>query len=105
MALVRTGENPARRVRTAFFACGDGLIELIEIGDPEARARRLGSETARIEHIAIEVGDLAAAASALRATGVGTATPDPVPTGYGPALFTDPASTGGLLLQLVEPRS
>jgi hypothetical protein len=46
------------RLRAAFYQCGETQIEIIEVDEPEEQAQRLGDDTARIEHIAIEVESL-----------------------------------------------
>ncbi len=69
------------RLRAAFFACGDTQIEVIEVDDPEERARRLGDDTARMEHVAFEVDSLSTTLQALRGLGVKTTTADPMAVG------------------------
>jgi methylmalonyl-CoA/ethylmalonyl-CoA epimerase len=46
------------RLKASFYTCGEIEIEVLEISELEERARRLGSASARIEHIAIEVDSL-----------------------------------------------
>lgn len=58
------------RLRAAFYQCGDTQIEILEITNAEERGRRLGSEQARIEHIALEVENLDDTLAALDGLGV-----------------------------------
>jgi len=57
-------------LRALFFACGDVRIEVIEVIDLAERAARLGDVRARIEHLALVVGDLERASDDLRRHGV-----------------------------------
>jgi methylmalonyl-CoA/ethylmalonyl-CoA epimerase len=89
-------------LRLVFLRCGDVDIELLEPLDPELRRTRLGDGTsARIEHVAFQVGDLARAIEALAALGV---RPDAEPLHHdGKAMiWTDPATSDGIMLQLVQ---
>jgi catechol 2,3-dioxygenase-like lactoylglutathione lyase family enzyme len=100
--VVRTVDDPERRLRARFFGCGDASIELIELGDPEARAQRLGDRTARVEHIAIQVDDLDAAAGELAQKGVRMSAAEPMRTAVSRSFFSLPESTGGFMLQFIE---
>jgi methylmalonyl-CoA/ethylmalonyl-CoA epimerase len=102
LEVVRTVDDPERKLRARFFGCGDASIELIELGDPEARAQRLGGGAARVEHIAIQVDDLDAAALELAERGVRMSTPEPTRTAVSRSLFSQPDSTGGFMLQFME---
>jgi hypothetical protein len=103
------GLEPARANRNDestghYFPCGDASIELIEVHDPEARARRLpeGAQ-AVIEHIAVEVDDLAAVRDLLASRGVNVSWP-PFPSGEAMMIWTDAATSGGVQYQfLVRP--
>src|SRR2546423_1839594 len=77
-------------------------IELLEHSRPEDRAAWLGGDNlGRIEHIAIEVEDLDATLTALRALGV---TGEPVrPGSLGVSVRTHPDTTTGIVLQLLQP--
>lgn len=110
LALPRVVELPEFGMTTAFFRCGDVDIELIGMTDPEARKRRLGDGRARIEHVAIRVDDLEEMSATLREKGVGlTGIPNvefvhPMPLRVGSRLnvWTDPATTGGVVYQFIE---
>lgn len=85
-----------------YFPCGDASIELIEVHDDEARARRLpeGAETV-IEHIAIEVDDLEAVHRTLTERGVDVTWP-PFPSGDAMMIWTDAATSGGVQYQFLR---
>jgi catechol 2,3-dioxygenase-like lactoylglutathione lyase family enzyme len=85
-----------------YYPCGDASIELIEVHDEEARARRLpeGAD-AVIEHIAIEVDDLEAVHRTLTARGVDVTWP-PVPSGDAMMIWTDAATSGGVQYQFLR---
>ncbi len=93
--------DPVRGSRVAFFRCGQAEIELIQLTDPEERFRRLGDGRARIEHIAIEVDDLAASWALLAERGVRAAGPE-VRTPLGRSVFSAPESTEGIGFQFVQ---
>lgn len=92
------GGNPS----TAFYRCGEVEIELLEHSRPEDREAWLrGEPLGRIEHIAIEVDDLAATMRALEALGIAG---EPARTGaLGTSVRTKPDTTGGIVIQLLEP--
>jgi methylmalonyl-CoA/ethylmalonyl-CoA epimerase len=90
------------RLRAAFYQCGETQIEIIEVDEPEERARRLGDDTARIEHIAIEVDSLSTTLQALRGLGVRTTTPEPMAVGANLNYWTAPESCDGVQYQLIE---
>jgi len=102
LSLGRTNENDESLAR--YYPCGDPSVELIEVRDPAARARRLpAGEPARIEHIAFEVDDLEELRDLLAARGVSVSWP-PFPSGTAQMIWTDGESSGGVQYQfLVRP--
>ncbi len=108
LSMSRTVDLAEGRIHGEFYPCGDIDIEVIEIGDPEVRRRRLGDgRQARIEHIAVEVDDLGASLSRLTSLGVRTTTPEPRRIGNSLHAWTVEETTGGIAFQLIEqsPRS
>ena len=103
LPLRRTADLPAGRIHGEFYGCGDVDIEVITIGDPEVRQRRLGNARARIEHIAVEVSDLGAVLNRLAELGVRTTTPEPQRVGNNLVAWTVEETTGGISYQLIEP--
>lgn len=102
LSLGRTNENAESFA--LYYPCGDASVELIEVRDAEARARRLPEgEGARIEHIAFEVDDLDEVRELLEARGVAVSWP-PFPSGTARMIWTDGESSGGVQYQfLVRP--
>jgi methylmalonyl-CoA/ethylmalonyl-CoA epimerase len=102
LSLGRTNENDESFAR--YYPCGDPSVELIDVRDPAARARRLPEgERARIEHIAFEVDDLEEVRDLLQARGVAVSWP-PFPSGTAQMIWTDGESSGGVRYQfLVRP--
>lgn len=89
------------RLRANFYICGNVELELIDISEPAERARRLGTTTATIEHVAIEVPELNEALKALSALGVeGATAPKKIDSGY--SVMTKPETTAGIVLQLLQ---
>jgi catechol 2,3-dioxygenase-like lactoylglutathione lyase family enzyme len=100
LELARTNRNDESSGH--YFPCGDASIELIEVHDDEARARRLpeGAD-AVIEHIAIEVDDLEAVHRTLTGRGVDVTWP-PFPSGDAMMIWTDAATSGGVQYQFLR---
>ena len=90
------------RVEAAFYRLGDVQIEVVECRNPDERARRLGDNKARIEHIAFEVDDLAASVAELGQLGVQMTKPEPVRQDDIQSFWTDPDTTDGVMYQLFE---
>ena len=100
LELARTNRNDESSGH--YFPCGDASIELIEVHDDEARARRLpGGADAVIEHIAIEVDDLEAVHRTLTEQGVDVTWP-PFPSGDAAMIWTDAATSGGVQYQFLR---
>jgi len=102
LPLRRSVELSEGRIRGEFYACGDVDIEVLEIGDPEARRRRLGTGNARIEHIAVEVDNLNTALARLASFGVRTTSPEPRRVGNRLNMWTVEETSGGISYQLIE---
>lgn len=102
LPLRRSVELSKERIRGEFYACGDVDIEVLEIGDPEARHRRLGEGKARIEHIAFEVDNLGTALARLASFGVRTTSSEPRRTGNRLNVWTEEETSGGVSYQLFE---
>jgi methylmalonyl-CoA/ethylmalonyl-CoA epimerase len=90
------------RLRAAFYACGETQIEVIEVDEPGERTQRLGSDKARVEHIAFEVDSLAGTMAALRGLGVDTTTADPMAVGANLNFWTRADTCDGVQYQLIE---
>ncbi|MFQ5746410.1 MAG: methylmalonyl-CoA epimerase [Gemmatimonadota bacterium] len=95
---------PAERVRVAFFDMGDSAVELLEATDPESEiARFVEGRGPGIHHVCLAVPDVRAALERAEAEGARPVPPG-VRTGAGgrEVAFLHPASTGGVLIELVE---
>lgn len=91
-------------LRAVFFPCGETRIELLEILEPEARRQRLGDgQSARIEHIAVEVDDVPEALAVLGALGIEANGPLQQ-SGGRETFWTQPSTTDGVMYQFVAPR-
>jgi len=102
LELVRTIEAPDLGRRGAFYRCGDSQIEVIQDDDATVRSRRLEGRTARIEHIAIEVEDLAGTLAALEGLGVRSDSRGVVRVGTRNNVWTEPETSDGVMYQFVE---
>jgi catechol 2,3-dioxygenase-like lactoylglutathione lyase family enzyme len=102
LALARTIENDESFA--LYYACGDASVELIDVRDAEARARRLpAGEQAKIEHIAFEVDSLEEVRGHVTTRGVEVTWP-PFPSGTAQMIWTNAETTGGVQYQfLVRP--
>ncbi len=96
----REFEAPEHGLAGAFFALGDGELELFTLEE---------ERPAGLDHVAVRVSDLDAERERLGAQGVrftGPALPDevtePIELRGTRHLWTDPATTGGFRLQLIE---
>lgn len=102
----------AESTEIAFLHCGDVLLELIEISDPQVRARRarVPGAKAEIEHVALAVDDLDSVVSELTERGLSftagagkvEATTEPLEVAGTKSLFTSRRTSAGILVQLIE---
>jgi methylmalonyl-CoA/ethylmalonyl-CoA epimerase len=101
LSLGRTNDN--RESHAEYFPCGDASVELIEVREPQARARRLpDGEAARIEHIAFEVdSSLEEIRDQLEARGVTVSWP-PFPSGEAEMIWTEAETSGGVQYQFMR---
>ncbi len=101
LTLVREHRGVEPAPSTAFYRCGEVEIELLEHPRPEDRAVWLdGDRAGRIEHIAVEVDDLEATLRVLQALGITADAPRPGPLGL--SARTNPETTNGIVLQLLQ---
>lgn len=104
----REFEAPEHGLAGAFFPMGDGELELFTLADA-ADGRLPHGEPGAIDHFAVRVDDLDAERARLEARGTrftGPALPDEVEDAIELRgvrhLWTDPATTGGFRVQLIE---
>jgi len=97
---------PGDGVNVAMLRLGTGAgsIELLQPDPGENPVGRfIGKRGAGIHHVALEVDDLPALFERLKAAGVRLIDAAPRPGAHGSTVcFVHPASTGGVLLELVQ---
>ncbi len=94
---------PSEKVHVAMLPAGDSRIELIEPSEPGTPvANFIEKRGPGLHHIAIRVADLNAAVDRLKAGGARLLN-EPRPGAGGHIyVFVHPASTGGVLLELIQ---
>jgi methylmalonyl-CoA epimerase len=92
-------------VKVAFFAIGDVKIELVEPLNPDGGvAKFLAKRGEGIHHIAFEVDDVAAALDHYKSKGVRLINERPEPGANDTLVaFLHPKSTGGVLVEILQP--
>jgi methylmalonyl-CoA/ethylmalonyl-CoA epimerase len=93
-----------QNVRVAVFTLGDGRIELLEATSPESPVARFLSKRGQgLHHVALAVADLPEVLARLGRAGVRLIDRAPrAGTGKQRIAFLHPASTAGVLIELVE---
>ena len=90
--------------RLDFYETSGGLLELVEVSDPEAPINKfIEARGEGVHHIALRVNDIRGMMEKWKAKGVKFLM-DPPMYGSRNALisFADPSTTGGLLTELVQ---
>lgn len=92
------------KVRVAMLPVGDSRIELLEpTSEDSAIAKFLAKRGEGLHHVALHVDDLSAAVEQLKKQGVRLISDDiKIGAGGHMYVFVHPASTGGVLLELVQ---
>jgi LAO/AO transport system kinase len=94
---------PLEKVSVAMLPVGGPRIELLEPTEPDSVIGRfLKKHGAGIHHVALRVPDLEAAVARLRATGARVLSEPRSGAGGRLYVFVHPASTGGVLLELIQ---
>ena len=101
------GLTPTRDIRenerAALLPTGDARIELHEPSSPDSPlAQFLDQRGPGLHHIALKVPDLAATIERLRAFGARLLDEPRPGAGGSPYVFVHPASTGGVLIELIQ---
>jgi methylmalonyl-CoA epimerase len=107
MRVIRKETVEAERVNVAMLPAGAGddspRIELLEATDMESTvARFIEKRGPGLHHIALRVDDLAAATERLQVEGARLLNQPREGTGGHVYVFVHPASTGGVLLELIQ---
>ncbi|MFB3828164.1 MAG: methylmalonyl Co-A mutase-associated GTPase MeaB [Bryobacteraceae bacterium] len=97
-------ETVAReKVRVAMLPAGEGRLELLEPLTPDSAAGRfLEKRGPGLHHVALRVHDLEAAVARLKASGARLLNEPQRGAGGRLYVFVHPASTGGVLLELIQ---
>ncbi len=94
---------PHEKVHVAMLPAGGPRIELLEPVDPDSVIGRfLAKRGEGLHHVALRVPDLAAAVERLRAAGARLLNDPQTGAGGHRYVFVHPASTGGVLLELIQ---
>ncbi len=94
------------RVNVAMLQAGESRLELLEASDPESTiAKFIAKRGPGLHHVALRVPDLVRAAERLRAAGARLLNEPRTGAGGHRYVFIHPASTGGVLLELIEEHS
>lgn len=95
---------PQERVRLVMVPVGESRLELLEATSEDSTiAKFIAKRGEGLHHVSLKVPDLAAAVAKLKNDGVRLVT-DEIKIGAGGHryVFVHPASTGGVLLELVQ---
>jgi methylmalonyl-CoA epimerase len=103
MENVHTETVPAEGVNVAMLPAGASRIELLEpIGPDSTIAKFIARRGPGLHHIALRVDDLAATAERLAKNGARLLNEPRIGAGGHLYVFVHPASTGGVLLELIQ---
>ena len=102
---VHREEVASQKVLTSFRPVGESSLELLEPTAEESPiAKYLAKSRPGIHHLCLEVDDVEAVLSRLKAAGVRLINETPFDGAHGCRVaFVHPASTGGILLELSQP--
>jgi LAO/AO transport system kinase len=94
---------PQEKVHVAMLPAGDSRIELLEPSAPDSPISKfLETRGPGLHHVALRVPDLGAAVARLRAAGARLLNEPRQGAGGHTYVFVHPASTGGVLLELIQ---
>jgi methylmalonyl-CoA epimerase len=96
-------EIPDQKVKIAFIPIGEVKIELLEPVGEGAVSKFLEKRGEGIHHIAIQVTDIEDVLTRMKASGIALIDETPRQGAEGKIAFVHPKSTGGILLELVQP--
>ncbi|MBU7044034.1 MAG: methylmalonyl-CoA epimerase [Theionarchaea archaeon] len=96
-------EIAEQKTKIAFLPVGETLIELLEPLGEGPISTFLEKRGEGIHHIAIQVTDIEDTLARMKASGIRLIDEVPKQGAEGKIAFVHPKSTGGILLELVEP--
>jgi len=96
---------PRHATTLAMFPVGETYIELLQSDSPQSGTNKWIAERGEgLFHICLEVDDIDAAMIELKGKGIRFQTDEPrIGHGNCRIVFMDPATTGGLVIELAEP--
>jgi len=104
LSIQKVVEVPEQQVRVAFIPIGETTIELVQPTSPDSTvATYLEKRGQGLHHLALEVEDIEAALTELKALGMRLIDQSPRWGAEGRIAFLHPASTDKVLIELVEP--
>ncbi len=103
MECLGTETVAGEKVRVAMLGAGESRIELLEATERDSTIGKFVEKRGGgLHHVALKVPDLGAAAERLRAAGARVMNEPRIGAGGHRYIFVHPASTGGVLLELIE---
>ena len=104
LGVAKVVDVPTQKVRVAFIPIGKSTVELVQPTSPESTvAAHLEKRGEGLHHLALDVDDLEAALTELKAQGLRLIDELPRQGAEGKIAFLHPKSTGRVLIELVEP--
>jgi methylmalonyl-CoA epimerase len=103
MQVARRETVPHERVHVAMLPVADSRIELLEaMDDSSTVAKFIAKRGPGLHHIALKVDDLQGVLERLKGSGAQLLNEPRVGAGGHTYVFVHPASTGGVLLELIQ---
>lgn len=104
LSITKIEELPERGIRTAFIPIGQSMIELIEpIHDHSEISKFIAKKGPGIHHMALRTNNMKESMSQLKNQGARLTYDQVQPGAHGSKInFVHPASSGGILLELVS---
>lgn len=102
LQLEHTEEVPSEKARVSFFPVGESSLELVQPTDPSSTlSKYMEKRGPGIHHVCLEVEDIEALMTTLKARGVKLVNEQPTPGAHGAKVaFIHPKSAGGILIEL-----
>ncbi len=95
---------PAHKTTLAMYPIGETYLELLQSDNPDGLVNKWIAERGEgLFHICLEIEDIDAAMVELKAKGIRFTSDEPrIGHGNSRIVFMDPATTGGLVIELAE---
>ncbi len=96
-------ERPGNTARLDFYEAEGAVMELVEMSNPDAPLNRFIAERGEgLHHVCLAVDDLRATMAEWEGKGVEFTLPPTYGSRGGVITFTNPATTGGLAVELIQ---